>query len=151
MGFAPWKRPWRPWKPAPTCWVSISTRPARAIWSRSNARLLSPGCAWQAKHEGCLPDNPDEIIYMWHEDEAHIAELFFGGKGKGILTEDHPAVTRSLYLGRDKHGGAVLCVRQTEKEGIDRKAVAEGLAKMMDAGKLKEIIERAQAGRDEKD
>ncbi|EPR36336.1 hypothetical protein dsx2_1253 [Desulfovibrio sp. X2] len=103
-------------------------------------------CAWTAKTLGELPERPDEILYAWREDEADTAALFFGPSGARMLTEHHPAVKRSLYLGRDASGCWVLAVREAEHEGFDVRRVAEETARMLDATRLNEYWQRRFGG-----
>jgi hypothetical protein len=101
----------------------------------SKLRSIFDGCNWKAKYLGQFPDNPDEIRYKWSEEDADYAKPFFT---VGILTEETPAVRRSLYLGRDKDGLEFLCVREVQHEDFDAAEVGRQFALLMDISKVHE-------------
>lgn len=100
-------------------------------------------CPWKAKFLGQLPENPDEIVYQWGEDEAEFAAPFFSPIGMKIYTEQTNVVRRSLYLGQDKTGRNVLAVREEEKpeyrEGIP--AMAAAYANILDPDKAEAYLQ----------
>lgn len=99
-------------------------------------------CPWKAKFLGQLPENPDEIVYQWGEDEAEFAAPFFSPTGMKIYTEQTNVVRRSLYLGQDDAGRRVLAVREEEKpeyrEGIP--AMAEAYASILNPDKTEAYL-----------
>jgi hypothetical protein len=99
----------------------------------SKLRELFDGCPWQSKFLGRLPENPDEIRYKWSEEDAEYARPFFT---VGILTEETPAVRRSLYLGTGEDGVEYLCVREVQHEDFDAAEVGKEFARLMDISKL---------------
>ncbi|MFP4317159.1 MAG: hypothetical protein ACOC24_04315 [Desulfovibrionales bacterium] len=92
-------------------------------------------CSWKEKFLDSVPENPDEIRYKWTEEDAEYARPFFT---VGLLTEETPAVRRSLYFGKDKQGVEILCVREITHEDFDAKEVGREMARMMDISKIKE-------------
>ena len=101
----------------------------------SKLRELFDLCQWQSKYLGKLPENPDEIRYKWSEEDAEYARPFFT---VGIMTEETPAVRRSLYLGKDEAGTEFLCVREVQHEDFDAAEVGREYAKLFDMSKMKE-------------
>ncbi|EPR36337.1 nitrogen-fixing NifU domain protein [Desulfovibrio sp. X2] len=99
-------------------------------------------CAWTAKTLGSLPEREDEILYIWREEEAGMAELFFGPAGARTLTERHPSVRRSLYLGPDAKGAWALAVREVEHAGYDVRRVAEESTIVFDGEKVGAYLKR---------
>jgi hypothetical protein len=110
-------------------------RPTSAQGEDMAAKLkeLFDICTWTAKFLDQLPENPDEIRYKWSEEDAEYARPFFT---VGILTEETPAVRRSLYLGKDKDGIEYLCVREIQHEDFDAAEVGREYAMLFDISKL---------------
>jgi hypothetical protein len=96
-------------------------------------------CPWEAKFHGQLPENPDEILYQWEEEEADVARTFMDS---GIFHEETPVVRRSLYLGKNADGDWRLCIREVQHEDFDAKKAGQGTAALMDPAKLQDAFQR---------
>jgi len=99
---------------------------------------------WPDKHYGLYPEGPDEIRYMWREDEADYAGLFFR---HGVLPAQTTAVKRSLSLGRGPDGAWVLCVVETQLP-MNMETMARRYAEMMDPTRFVTAM-RAMLGQEE--
>ncbi len=97
-------------------------------------------CDWSRKQLNALPESMDNVRYLWREEEAPFASLFFTS---GILKEETSAVTRRLYLGKDKHGAWALCVVEETQEHFNAGEVAQKLYAMLDGNSLCDVLRRA--------
>ncbi len=98
-------------------------------------RKIFDACSWKEKYFGELPEDEDEIRYIWGEEDAGYARPFFS---TGLLQENTSAVQRNLYLGKDKNGAWKLCVREVTDPDFDVKDVARQIVHMMDISKVAE-------------
>jgi len=103
-------------------------------------KKIFDACGWAHKRFEALPESIDNVRYLWREEEAPFASLFFTS---GILKEETSAVKRSLYLGKDKHGAWALCVVEVTQEGFNPGEVAQKLYAMLDTSPLNDVLRRA--------
>lgn len=103
-------------------------------------------CTWKNKVRGPLPEKSSEITYLWREEDAHMAELFFGPAGSAVLKEDHPAVTRSLVLGHDESGERCLVLREVQSENYDIEKMSRGMAELLNADKVMASFKKHEGG-----
>lgn len=108
--------------------------------SHAGLKALFDACAWTRKTHGRLPEDLTTARYLWREEEAQVAGLFFSS---GIMPEDTSAVRRSLYLGKEPSGSWALCVVEESQAGFDPKKVAQGLTGLFQLDHLRDTVRRA--------
>lgn len=97
-------------------------------------------CDWSDKHADALPESMDNVRYLWREEEAPFASLFFTS---GILKEETSAVKRSLYFGKDKQGAWALCVVERTQADFNPGEVAKQFYSMIDVSSLHNVLRRS--------
>lgn len=57
-------------------------------------REIFDSCGWSGKHMDALPESLDDARYLWREEEAPLAKLFFSS---GVLKEETSDGERLLF------------------------------------------------------